>query len=102
MKLAELIQDLAGARLVGAADPGATEVRGVQSDSRAVEPGDVYVAVRGLRADGHRFAPQAIERGAAALVVEDLVDAPVPQVVVGSAAEALGVLTARAAGPPIA
>ncbi|HTE52983.1 MAG TPA: UDP-N-acetylmuramoyl-L-alanyl-D-glutamate--2,6-diaminopimelate ligase [Kofleriaceae bacterium] len=100
MTLADLIQDLAGARLVGDADPRAVAVRGVQSDSRAVQPGDVYVAVRGLRADGHAFAPQAIERGAAALVVEEQLDARVTQVVVASAAEALGTLSARAAGRP--
>ncbi|HWM88477.1 MAG TPA: UDP-N-acetylmuramoyl-L-alanyl-D-glutamate--2,6-diaminopimelate ligase [Kofleriaceae bacterium] len=102
MTLADLIQDLSGARLLGAGDPAALAVGEVRSDSRAVEPGDVFVAVPGLRADGHAFAAKAVERGAAALVVERPLDAlaGVPQVVVGSAAEALGILTARAAGRP--
>ena len=39
-------------------------------DSRAVEPGMLYVAVRGSQADGHRFIPDAVRRGAAAVVVE--------------------------------
>ena len=100
MNLAELIQDLSGARLVGAPDPRAVAVGAVRDDSRAIEPGDVYVAVPGLRADGHAFAPQAIERGAAAIVVERELEATVPQVVVARSAEALGTLSARAAGRP--
>jgi MurE/MurF fusion protein len=98
MKLAELIQDLTGHRLLGG--DGNIPVGAVRDDSRAIEPGDVFVAVRGLRADGHRFAPQAVERGAAALVVEEPVAAGVPQVVVPSAADALGLLSARRLGRP--
>jgi len=45
-------------------------VRGLAYDSRAVEPGWVFIAVRGERADGHDFIPEAVEKGAAALVVE--------------------------------
>ena len=44
--------------------------RGVTYDSRRVEPGWVFVALRGLRADGADFARQAIEAGAAAVVAE--------------------------------
>ena len=39
-------------------------VRGLTDDSRRVTAGSCFVAVRGLRADGHRFIPQAVERGA--------------------------------------
>src|SRR6266545_1841812 len=100
MTLADLIRDLPGARLVGLSDPASLPVGAVRDDSRAVVPGDVFVAVPGLRADGHAFAPQAVARGAAALVVERPLDEQVPQVVVASAAEALGALSARAAGRP--
>jgi len=102
MKLGDLIDPLVrrhGARLVG--DAGVA-VRTVQSDSRAVEPGDVYVAVRGLRADGHAFVGDALRRGAAAIVVEHAVEAAVPQLIVGSGALALGVLVGRALGDPAA
>jgi murE/murF fusion protein len=99
MKLETLIAPLlrGPARTVG--DVG-IDVGAVRSDSRAIEPGDVYVAVRGMRADGHAFVAAAIERGAAAVVVEHEVDARVPQVIVGDGAVALGVLVGRALGDP--
>jgi MurE/MurF fusion protein len=97
MTLGNLIAPLAGARVIG--DAGVT-VRAVRSDSRAIEPGDVYVAVRGIRADGHAFVTAAIERGAAAVVVERQLEVAVPQVIVADGAVALGVLIGRALGDP--
>lgn len=47
-----------------------SEVGAVQFDSRAVQPGDLFVCVVGARADGHDFAPAAVEAGAVALVAE--------------------------------
>jgi murE/murF fusion protein len=103
MMLGTLIAGLAGARIVG--DPN-IEVRAIRSDSRAIEPGDVYVAVRGIRADGHAFVQAAIDGGAAAVVVEHEVEIAgarsVPQVIVQSGAVALGVLTGRSLGDPAA
>jgi murE/murF fusion protein len=97
MKLSELIRGL-DARLVGAD----VDVRAVTDDSRAVGPGDLFVAVRGRTVDGHAFARAAAERGAAALVVEAEQRVSVPQVVVPSGAHVLGPLAARAAGSPAA
>ncbi|HEY1554103.1 MAG TPA: UDP-N-acetylmuramoyl-L-alanyl-D-glutamate--2,6-diaminopimelate ligase [Kofleriaceae bacterium] len=97
MTLRQLIDGL-GARLIGDAE---TAVRAVRDDSRQIERGDVFVAVRGLRSDGHAFVAAAIERGAAAIVVEhEVAGASVPQVIVASAARALGVLVGRALGDP--
>jgi UDP-N-acetylmuramoyl-L-alanyl-D-glutamate--2,6-diaminopimelate ligase len=45
-------------------------VHGLTDDSRRVTAGSCFVAVRGLRADGRRFIPQAIEQGAGAVVAE--------------------------------
>ncbi|MFH1468563.1 MAG: alanine racemase [Pseudomonadota bacterium] len=56
---------LLGARLVGAGGP----VRGAAIDSRRVRPGDLFFALRGQQADGHRFVGQALAAGAAAAVV---------------------------------
>src|SRR5262249_42485292 len=91
MQLRQLIDGLAGARLVGDGDP---EVRSVSDDSRAIEAGDVFVAVKGMRSDGHAFAAAAIERGAVAIVCERELDVKVPQVIVESGAKALGPLVA--------
>jgi len=76
------------------AAPGA--VTGIAYDSRAVKPGDVFIALKGLHADGAAFARQAIERGAAAIVSEQ--PAPdgvhVPWAIVGDARLAMALLAA--------
>ena len=71
-------------------------VTGVAYDSRAVTPGQVFVALKGQHADGTSFARQAIERGAAAVVSEQAAppDLPVPWAIVGDARLALAVLAA--------
>jgi len=75
-------------RLVSALEPvevlGRTsaEVRDLAFDARAVVPGALFFAVPGERADGHDFAPEAVERGVVALVVEHKLDLLVPQIVV--------------------
>ena len=71
-------------------------VTGIAYDSRAVTPGQLFVALRGQHADGASFARQAIERGATAVVSEQA--APdgvhVPWAIVGDARLALAVLAA--------
>ncbi|MDI3299294.1 MAG: UDP-N-acetylmuramoyl-L-alanyl-D-glutamate--2,6-diaminopimelate ligase [Bacillota bacterium] len=67
-----------------------TPVRGISYDSRAVQPGALFACLRGLRADGHDFAQEAVRRGAAALLVERPLPLPVPQLVVPDARLALG------------
>ena len=49
------------------------EIRSVQCDSRRVGPGDIFVAIRGTAMDGHGYIPQALHRGAAAVVAERIV-----------------------------
>ncbi|WP_336659205.1 UDP-N-acetylmuramoyl-tripeptide--D-alanyl-D-alanine ligase [Leucobacter sp. USHLN153] len=63
-----------------------------QTDSRELAPGQIFFARRGEETDGHRFVPQAVEAGAALLVVEHEVDARVPQIVVADSTVALGAL----------
>jgi UDP-N-acetylmuramyl pentapeptide synthase len=76
------------------AEPAADVVTGVAYDSRTIERGNVYVALKGMHADGALFAHQAIERGALAVVSEQpqppSVD--VPWVVVEDARLALALL----------
>src|SRR5258706_11894859 len=59
------------------------------SDTRTLQPGDTFVAVRGERTDGHAFLAEAVARGATTLIVEDGADvAAVPQgVAVGEGAD---------------
>ncbi|MFF2369013.1 UDP-N-acetylmuramoyl-tripeptide--D-alanyl-D-alanine ligase [Agromyces sp. NPDC058110] len=64
----------------------------VTTDSREIQPGDVFFAKRGEFDDGHRFAPAAAEQGAALLVVEQELDLEVPQIVVDDSVVALGAL----------
>ena len=60
-----------GGRLVGAAKPDAP-IRWAVIDSRTVEPGDLFVAYRGEKTDGHRYIPMAWEKGAVCALAEHL------------------------------
>lgn len=75
----------------GSGDP---VVRGVTRDSRAVEPGWVYVAVPGLRSHGDRFIENAVAAGAAAIVSEnELPSCPLPWIRVANPRAAAGLLS---------
>lgn len=60
-------------RVIGTRDKYVTALT---IDSREVRPGALFVALRGEHTDGHRFLSQAVERGAAAVLVEQLCDVP--------------------------
>lgn len=61
----------------------------VCTDTRKIQPGSLFVCLRGERFDGHSFASQAAQLGAAALLVDHPVDADVPQLVVMDTGKAL-------------
>jgi UDP-N-acetylmuramoyl-L-alanyl-D-glutamate--2,6-diaminopimelate ligase len=77
-------------------------VTGVSYDSRQVKQGTVFVALRGVNADGARFAPQAIANGAIAVVAETAAPSGVttPWIQVASARSALAELAAAFYGNP--
>ena len=56
----------------------------VQTDSRLVNEGSIFFALRGETTDGHLFAAAAVDAGAALLIVERSLPLPVPQLVVSS------------------
>ncbi len=60
----------------------AVDIAGLAYDNRAVGPRDLFFCVRGFTRDGHDFAADAVQRGAAALVVDHVLDIDIPQVVV--------------------
>jgi murE/murF fusion protein len=97
MTLRDLIDGLPGARLIGDASGSVGKIR---SDSREVVAGDVFVAVRGIRSDGHAFVPAVVAQGASAIVVEREQAVNIPQVIVQNGAAALGRLVARELGDP--
>ena len=76
------------------------EITGLAYDSRRVTPGTLFFAVPGFQYDGHDFAPEAVTRGAAALVVERPLGLGVPEIVVGSVRETMGPAAARFYGDP--
>jgi UDP-N-acetylmuramoyl-L-alanyl-D-glutamate--2,6-diaminopimelate ligase len=91
-------------RLANVVPPGGDTdiaITGIRDDSRAVERGNLFVAVRGLRVDGHDFVAQAVSSGAVAVAVERTVDAvAVPQLVVDRGAAALASAAAWWYGDP--
>ncbi|HSB08390.1 MAG TPA: UDP-N-acetylmuramoyl-L-alanyl-D-glutamate--2,6-diaminopimelate ligase [Blastocatellia bacterium] len=76
MKLTDLSKEIEAIAATGQLD---IDARDVTHDSRTCVPGAVFVAIRGANSDAHRFIPQAIERGAIAVISElptGSVDAP--------------------------
>jgi UDP-N-acetylmuramoyl-L-alanyl-D-glutamate--2,6-diaminopimelate ligase len=86
MDLERLIAAVAPTAVVRAAP---AEVLDLAFDVRTAAPGTLFFCVPGSRADGHDFAPEAVSRGAVALVVERELDLPVPQLVVESSRAAM-------------
>ncbi|MET4636892.1 UDP-N-acetylmuramoyl-tripeptide--D-alanyl-D-alanine ligase [Mycetocola sp. 2940] len=86
-------------RLSGILHPAGTDATGetfvdgpVETDSREIVPGGIFVAKRGDDTDGHLFVGAAVERGAVLAIVEHPVDAAIAQIVVADAVTALGEL----------
>ncbi len=93
-----LLDALAEKRVIGA-PPAA--VSGLVADSRRVAPGDCFVAVPGFKQDARRFVPEAVNRGASAVVTEgEPLDVAVCQVLVPSARFAASRLAAAYHGNP--
>jgi UDP-N-acetylmuramyl pentapeptide synthase len=88
--LAELVEPL---ETVARSGGLGIAVTGLTDDSRAVRPGHVFVAVKGGKADGHRYLAQAVQAGAVALVVQDPAPgAAVPVIQVPDSRRAVGLL----------
>lgn len=80
--------------------PGDVAVLGVSQDSRAVRAGDLFLAWRGTAVDAHDHVSAAVEAGAVAAVVERIVEAPIPQLVVTDGRAAGAVASQAVFGEP--
>ena len=69
MKLSELLKSVSILQIAG---PAETEITGVNIDSRKIEKGHLFVAIKGTQTDGHKFIAKAIELGASAILCEDM------------------------------
>ena len=78
------------------------QITALAYDNRQVRPGTVFFCVRGFTRDGHDFAADAVERGAAALIVDHPLGLGVPEIVVGDVRAAMAPAAARLHGDPTA
>lgn len=110
MKLSRLLENLpmssCAASIQGAAGRGALsslddlEITSIHFRAQEVQPGGLFVAVRGFSADGHDFIDEAIKNGAVALVTEKPVHADIPVYQVTDSRQALSALGAVYYGDP--
>lgn len=90
-------------RNVGLHGSTSVEVNKLCIDSRHIEKGDVFIAIKGVTSDGHQFIEQAVDRGAAAIVCEIMPNYFYPNVSyvkVADSAESCGIIAANLYGDP--
>ena len=100
MILDDLLQGIVLLKTVGSAD---MPIENIQFDSRKVEAGSLFVATKGTAADGHQYITTAIEKGAVAVVCEDLPADQTPNVTyikVENSSDALGKMASAWYGFP--
>lgn len=100
MKLKDLLYKVELNEITGNVD---LEINSVESDSRKVQPGTLFIAQSGTQVDGHDFIPKSIERGAIAIVCErkpEQIDPKVTYVVVINSSVAVGIIASNLYGNP--
>ena len=100
MKLSELLKNVSPIAIHGNTD---VEIKGVNIDSRRIENGHLFIAMKGTQVDGHRFIGKAVEQGAAAVLLENLpdtLDENVTYIQVASTEEDAGKVTTMFYGDP--
>ncbi len=100
--MSAMLSMLAGAGIGGRLVGEDVRVHGVRRDSREVEPGDLFAALAGTRSDGTEFVPDAVARGAVAVMAPRAIDgAGVPVFVVDDVGRALGLASEVIYGKPL-
>ena len=100
MILSQLIQNIKPLRVEGRTD---VDITGVNMDSRRIEEGHLFAAIRGTQVDGHTFIPKALELGAKAVLCEDMPETlqdGVTYIQVASTDDALGKVATMFYGDP--
>ena len=97
MKLSAILEDIPITAMT--ADPE-TEIRGICYDSRYVQPGELFVAVKGLQSDGHRYMADAVKKGAAAVLCQQAPEGECPYVLTPDSRLALCLVSAAWFGRP--
>ncbi len=101
MKLSDILKNISVKASHGDLE---REINGVQIDSRQVEEGNLFVAVKGTQADGHAYIPKALEKGAKAVLVCEPIPTDAPEdvtfVQVDDTEEAAGRVATRFYGDP--
>ena len=100
MKLSELLKNVKTIAIHGNTD---VEVKGVNIDSRKIEDGHLFIAMKGTQVDGHKFIGKAVESGAVAVLLEDMpenLDEKITYIQVASTEEAAGKVATMFYGEP--
>ena len=98
MKLTELLADVDVKKIIGAEQ---LNITGIAFNSMEVRPGNIFVCISGFKTDGHKYAPDAIERGAIAIIAErDMSDLGVTCIVCDNTRAALAAAAAAFYGHP--
>ena len=77
MKLNELLKDIKPIQIIG---DGEVEITGVNIDSRKIQNGHLFIAMKGTQVDGHKYIDKAIELGAKGILCEELPENKIPGV----------------------
>lgn len=97
ISLASLVEQGLARRVVGASS---VRILGIRHDSRRVEPGDLFVALQGEQSYGAEFAPDAIARGAVAVLADRPLGLSVPVLIVDDVLIALSAIARQVYGDP--
>lgn len=99
MILSQLLDAIDYRDLWGAID-SKSDIPSISNDSREIQKGDLFVAMKGALQDGHDYIEKAKDRGAALAIVDHFVDVEIPQVLVDNPRMALADLACRFYGDP--
>jgi len=90
MKLEKLLENVNVIKF--SADPEC-EITGVSYNSKLTQPGDVFVAIKGLTVDGHKYIPMAIGKGAAVIVCSEVPENDIPYILTDDCRRALALIS---------